>query len=190
MADLQSAWATIATLAWWISEDSDGGAFMNVDDGERAGQTIGMIGCALLTMLETLAIAGKLQANSDFRDLGLVMALFSKWAHGLEDYGFEDEDDLAWRGQVKAYAKKAQIDLTEVGPNEMAPMLTSLGDQKLGGKKTGEKWEWSKKVRNTVLATSSQHTDMPTVEELWPPWGRQAQHHEDVTEGAGFPCFR
>ena len=75
-------WAPIAALSHWINS-GDVASFMGMDDGYRACKLIGLIGCAVMTMLKSIDVAGELKADSSVRDLGLVLSLYLKYARGL-----------------------------------------------------------------------------------------------------------
>ncbi|KAK3672958.1 hypothetical protein LTR78_007068 [Recurvomyces mirabilis] len=108
---LLDLWASIAALGHWVNMNTE---FMMMDDGDRAFNLIGLIGCAFIDTLITVDKAGQLSADSIVKDLGLVMSLYLNFGRGQEDYDIE-EGDLQWRSAIVAFAKKAGIDLTVVG---------------------------------------------------------------------------
>ncbi|KAK4553521.1 hypothetical protein LTR86_009317 [Recurvomyces mirabilis] len=108
---LLDLWSPIAALGHWVNMNAE---FMMMDDGDRAFNLIGLIGCAFIDALITVDKAGQLLADSIVKDLGLVMSLYLNFGRGQEDYDIE-EGDLQWRSAIVAFAKKAGIDLTVVG---------------------------------------------------------------------------
>ena len=143
-------WAVMSMLGHWVKQTATMGEILmtiiGVDDGARASQLMGLFGCAFLTVLDVVDRAGKLNKESEFRDLGLVMSIYLDWASGLEDYGIDD-DDLSWRKNVVAYAKKANIDLATVGCHGTAKNLEKY--KKVHALKAASKadiWGWKKAV--------------------------------------------
>jgi hypothetical protein len=122
------------------------------DDGEKASKTLGLIGCAFLTMLDELDRAGHLKPDSQFRDLSLVMCLTHKWADTQD--ALEDED-LAWAGTVVAYAGKSGIDLESTplrGAKELIESVDENADEDLG-KAKADRWARRKQVFHASLLT-------------------------------------
>lgn len=118
---------------------------MAVDDGARVYHLVKLIGYAVLTGLHAVDKAGKLTKNSEIRGLGLVMTLYLRWSHGLDENA-DDEEDLTWRENVVAYAKKAGIDLKTVGC-AMDRELEDIGDaEPLENSKKADRWDWKKVV--------------------------------------------
>ena len=81
-----------------------------------------------MSTLDAVQRVGELHKESKFKDLGLVMALFAEYSLSTPDYGlettweetfddgeFEDERQRDWHETIVAYAKKADIDLKNVG---------------------------------------------------------------------------
>lgn len=116
-----------------------------IDDGELFIETVGMIGLSFLTMLNELDQAKLLKSDSRIKDLGLVMACYLNWS---EVWGEYNDDDLAdWPRKVVAYAKKAGINLENVGVYGVKDILTTIGDvEPLNGNAKADKWGWKKKV--------------------------------------------
>ena len=127
-----------------------------MDDGERAGQLIGLIGCAFVTMLEIVLKAKELKADSRFRDLGLVISLFLNWADGQEDYGTPDEE-MEWRALLVLYVNNAGIDIEATGCNGIGKVFKRLEDEnedaELPSTSKADPYEWAKKVILTLLLT-------------------------------------
>jgi hypothetical protein len=122
------------------------------DDGEKASKTLGLIGCAFLTMLDELDRAGHLKPDSQFRDLSPVMCLTHKWADTQD--ALEDED-LAWAGTVVAYAGKSGIDLESTplrGAKELIESVDENADEDLG-KAKADRWARRKQVFHASLLT-------------------------------------
>jgi hypothetical protein len=122
------------------------------DDGEKASETLSLIGCAFLTMLNELDRAGHLKPDSQFRDLSLVMCLALKWADSRD--ALEDED-LVWTGTVVAYAKKGGIDLESTplrGAKELIECVDENADEDLSNAKA-DRWAWRKQVFHASLLT-------------------------------------
>ncbi|KAK5128308.1 hypothetical protein LTR85_002975 [Meristemomyces frigidus] len=153
-ATLYDMWAPLATLGHYVSTN-DVSTFQMMDDGERTCQLIGLIGCAFVTMLDTLDNEGELKASSQYRDLGLVISLFLKWSSGQEAYGIDDEQ-LEWRPLLIAYAKKAGIDLKAVGCDDIGEILEENVDDSEAKIPTskGERYKWAKKLKEY----KAQHT--------------------------------
>ena len=82
-----------------------------LEDGDRMIETLGLIGCAVLTMLNRLDLAGKLKPDSDFKDISLVMSLFLEFAHDLSD-NMDALDDVPWNQHLVSYAKRNKIKLS------------------------------------------------------------------------------
>ncbi len=105
------------------------------EDGEHVCDCYGLIGCAFLTALNALDIAGELKPESKFQDLALVISYFLAWSEDMDTYGVEEDKDgdkegkwyedvdpdeaeksidksggFDWRKQVVAYAKKSGVD--------------------------------------------------------------------------------
>jgi hypothetical protein len=140
------------------------------EDGERVCECYGLIGCAILTALNALDLAGELKADSKFQDLALVISFFLAWSDGLESYGVEEDgngdadgewyealgknelegtEEFDWRKQVVSYAKKAGVDPAK-GVSSTAEMFenyTKDADTKVP--KQG-RWRWAPRVSDIV----------------------------------------
>lgn len=113
-ASVRHMWATLAALGHW-SQFHNSDVLMraiHIDDGPRANQLAGLMGCAFLTCLDFVERMVWLKADSEILDLGLVMSIWLDWSRGLPDYGVEE---TGWRKDVVAYAKKGGIDLKQAG---------------------------------------------------------------------------
>ena len=80
------------------------------------------------------------------------MSIYLEFAHGLEDYGIDDEK-LQWRPQVVAYAKKGGLDPKAKGCSAVSKSLQVYSKAKLGGAKKADKWDWSKSVSLPALSS-------------------------------------
>jgi hypothetical protein len=123
------------------------------DDGERASETLGLIGCAFLTMLNELDRTGHLKPDSQFRDLSLVMCLAIKWGNSMQDWCMDESDHLGWRGTIVAYAKKGGIDLAAAPLSDAQELIDSVdyrAEDDLGKAKV-DRWGWRKKVFHAPL---------------------------------------
>jgi hypothetical protein len=69
--------------------------------------------------------AGELKSDSDVKDLGLIISLYFKFGNGMEAYGI-DEDDLAWRPLLLAFAQKAGIDLVATGCRDIEEIIEEV----------------------------------------------------------------
>lgn len=138
----------------WINTD-DAGSFQMMDDGERTCKLIGLIGSAIMTMLDTLDRENELKANGTIKDLGLVISLYLKFVDDQEDYGIEEEE-LEWRPLLITYAEKAGIDLAAVGCSSTAQ---SLEDVEAGSpdelKGVDKRFNWTKTVSDPTSTTES-----------------------------------
>lgn len=114
------------------------------DDGERESGTWGLSGCAILTMLNELDRANLLKPDSKFQDLGLVMCMALKWSDGEEDP--HGEENVEWRNNVVAYAKKGGIDLGATPLNDAPELVDGVDDAEALGKAKADRWDWKKRV--------------------------------------------
>jgi hypothetical protein len=107
---LQEMWCTISALVHWIMlKENDFFHFSHIDDGERVEEAWYLIGTAFLAMLNLLDRAGQLKADSDFKDLALVMALTLSFTVYWTDI------EVGWHIQVIKYAQDNDIDLANSG---------------------------------------------------------------------------
>lgn len=88
-----------------------------------------------------------LRADSDIKDLGLVITFYLYWLDTLKDQEFE----LPYRKEVIAYAKKAGIDLKEAGCYGTDEKVRALENESgkikpLSGQSKVDRWEWKRKV--------------------------------------------
>jgi hypothetical protein len=73
---------------------------------------IGLLGCALLTVLSAIDRAGELKPSSRFLDLALVIGYYLELSHDLPAYGIEDPC-VCWRREAVLLFKKARLDPTK-----------------------------------------------------------------------------
>ncbi|KAK8050732.1 hypothetical protein PG994_012462 [Apiospora phragmitis] len=139
-------WAVTAAMAHWLMVVQLG-PWMGCDDAERISETWGAIGTMFLTALNELDRAGLLKADSPIKDLPLVMAIYLKWSADLD----EMEDELSWRPNVIAYAKKAGIDLATSGLFGAGELVSALEEEEesgeiapLSGQAKADRWGWKK----------------------------------------------
>jgi hypothetical protein len=103
---LQELWCTISALVHWISlKGNEFFPFNHVDDSDRVEGAWDLIGRAFLAMLNLLDRAGQLKADSDFKDLALVMALTLSFTVHCRDL------EVGWAVQVIKYAQDNGLDL-------------------------------------------------------------------------------
>lgn len=116
-----------------------------MDDGDLFNDTVGMIELMFVTMLNELDLANLLKHNSRIKDLGLVMACYIQWS----DAG---ESGSEFPQQIIAYAKKAGIDLGNVGLYGMKEKLEEYEKvEPLSGNAKADRWAWKKKVSITEV---------------------------------------
>ena len=127
-----------------------------MDDGDLFIETMGLIGLSFVAMLNELDRADLLKADSRIRDLGLVMASYIRWSDSWKEFApGEDEDEMDWPEGVVAYAKKAGIDLENVGVYGVKDRLTEIGTvEPLEGDAKADRWGWKKKVSFTPTHSS------------------------------------
>lgn len=142
-------------------------ASIGIDDGDRCCDIYGIIGCAILSALNAIDIAGELKPDSRFRNLALIISLFLIFSVGMEDYGIEedvgvdrdgkwfeevpkseaeDADDWDWRKRVVAYAKKANID-PENGAFGTAKYMEKFDAEADTKTPKQGRWRWNARVR-------------------------------------------
>ena len=78
-------------------------------DGDKTCELIGLLGCALLTVLSAVDRAGELKPESWFLDLALVIGNFLELSHELPDYGIEGAC-VCWRKEAVSLFKDAKLD--------------------------------------------------------------------------------
>lgn len=114
----------------------------------KLSTTVGLIGRALVSVLNEFDHVKLLKADSEIKDLGLIMTYYLYWVDTLKGRGLE----LPFRKEVVAYAKKAGIDLKDAGlfgtEERVKELEKEVGKVKpLSGKAQPDRWDWKKKVR-------------------------------------------
>lgn len=142
-------WAPLATLGHFVVSDM-GGSFQYIDDGARTCELINLIGCAFITMLDVLDKDNQLKKDGEINDLGLIVSLYLKFAHGQEDYG-TGEEDVEWRSYLVPYAKKAGYDqngLQTAGCDGTGPRWSESDDEvsEADLNKAAKHFDWTKTV--------------------------------------------
>lgn len=124
-----------------------------MDDGELFTTTNEMIDLMFVTVLNELDQANLLKSDSRIKDLGLVMACFLQWSDIQEEFGATgDEGGVDLPKEIIAYAKKAGIDLKNVGLHGIKEKLEQHGYdavEPLSGNAKADRWAWKKKVSIT-----------------------------------------
>jgi hypothetical protein len=149
------------------------------EDGEHVCECYGMIGCAILSALNAVDIAGELKADSKFKDLALVISYFLAWSEDLESYGVEEDEGqdkegewyedvdpeeaekttgknggFDWRKQLVSYAKKARVDPAK-GVYGTAKLLKKYDmDEDLKTPWQG-RWRWDARVSVNLLPSKA-----------------------------------
>ncbi|KAI0887999.1 uncharacterized protein GGS22DRAFT_154775 [Annulohypoxylon maeteangense] len=148
---IREMWAIVAAIMQFLTEiplDS----WIRVNDKKKLEATIGLIGRALLTTLNELDRAKILKADSDIKDLGLVITFYLYWAdehQRLREQGIE----LPFRKEVIAYAKKAGVDLKIAGCYGTDAKVQALEKERgkpikpLSGSPKSDRWDWKKKFK-------------------------------------------
>lgn len=126
-------------------------------DRQKLGTTLGLIGRALVSVLNEFDQAKLLKADSDIKDLGLVITFYLYWGGDLKERGLE----LPFRKEAIAYAKKAGIDLKEAGCHGTDERVKELEKENggkiksLSGKAQADRWDWKKKVSPALQSISN-----------------------------------
>ncbi|RAL07347.1 uncharacterized protein BO97DRAFT_378712 [Aspergillus homomorphus CBS 101889] len=109
---------------------------IGIDDGELFRETSIMLELMLLTALAELEKQGQLGANSDVRNLGMVMGLFAKEAQALRSDGYIDDEpsttNKTYSGEhfvpyLLAYANKHNIPIH--GPSEIDEIIAEAEEE-------------------------------------------------------------
>lgn len=126
---------------------------MNVDDRyNRVGELTGLIGCAFLSTLNALERIDQLKPDSEFLDLGLVMALYLKFSMAASRSSIcleykNNDTSVNWQQSILEYAAKFDIDLAEQDVPEIAELIASCESSgQSSGKATATRWNWLKTV--------------------------------------------
>jgi hypothetical protein len=138
---VHAMWSIVAMMGHWLLHGNISGVWSSVDDGERTAHLRDLIGCALLTALNFIDGIEQLKPASKFSDLALVMSLYLYWAIG------QDEEELDWRQNVVAYAKKGNLDLDTISCGKIKEELQRHSDvNPIKGSTDAGRWHWPKKV--------------------------------------------
>ncbi|KAI2468353.1 hypothetical protein F4781DRAFT_432475 [Annulohypoxylon bovei var. microspora] len=150
---IRQMWAIVAAIMQFLTEIPVDAWFSTMlGDRKKLDATISLIGRALLTSLNELDRAKMLKADSDIKDLGLVITFYIYWTYdhrGLQNYGI----DLPFRKEAIAYAKKAGVDLKEAGcfdtDGKVKALEKELGKpiKPLSGSPKSDRWDWKKKFK-------------------------------------------
>ncbi|CAJ2505323.1 Uu.00g127170.m01.CDS01 [Anthostomella pinea] len=132
--NLKQMWATTAAMIHWLL-DAEIGPWLMTDDGERVSATVGFVGRALATVLNELDLAQKMTADSEIKDLGLVMSCYLQWVSVVQDQGF-DEKELEWRKET------AGCHGTDKNLSSLEEEYCIIGP--LSGKAKADRWSWKK----------------------------------------------
>ncbi|KAH6653074.1 hypothetical protein BKA67DRAFT_568491 [Truncatella angustata] len=143
---LKKTWALSAALIHWIVAEQLG-PWLGAEDGERVQATCNLIGRSILATLNELDLAGLLKADSSIKDLSLIISLYIYWSDDLGDMGIEESEDLKWRVELLAYAKKAKLDLEAAGVYGIGEKIESLEEEydeiaPLAGAAKADRWGW------------------------------------------------
>ncbi|KAI1258102.1 hypothetical protein MGN70_001148 [Eutypa lata] len=145
---LNEMWCIASSFVHWLLQDELGPWFM-MDDGELFTATNEMIDLMFVTVLNELDQANLLKSDSRIKDLGLVMACFLQWSDIQEEFGATgDEGGVDLPKEIIAYAKKAGIDLKNVGLHGIKEKLEQHGYdavEPLSGNAKADRWAWKKK---------------------------------------------
>lgn len=134
-------WSNIACLGHFLNHTL-ADQWPLADDGERVEKLCGIIGCAILSALNVLDQEGQVKSDSEFKDLGLVMALYIRQG---EVSG--PDMDHSYEETIVQYAKKAGINLKESGIKGLEDRLKDFENSgALEGEAKANRWDWTKKV--------------------------------------------
>ncbi|KAI0003598.1 hypothetical protein F4779DRAFT_92148 [Xylariaceae sp. FL0662B] len=156
---LKKMWATMAALVHWLLND-ELGAWEMIDDGARFRSTTELIERAFLTLLDELDQAQMLKADSDIKDLGLVIAYYLQWMEGLFGLGCEQD----FRKELVAYAEKAGIDLRNAGCHDTEAQVNELyvdfgSIEPISGDARPDRWNFKKDFKKFAKNWQIEITD-------------------------------
>ncbi|KAI1380358.1 hypothetical protein F4677DRAFT_406562 [Hypoxylon crocopeplum] len=146
--NLKKMWAIVAAIMQWLLEIPLNSWIM-LNDKRKLETTVGLIGRALVAALNELDMGKMLKADSDIKDLGLVITFYLYWIDSLRELNIE----LPFRKEVVAYARKAGIDLKDAGcfgtDEKIAALEKELGKgiRPFHGTPRPDRWEWRKKFK-------------------------------------------
>ncbi|KAI2628795.1 hypothetical protein GGR54DRAFT_636509 [Hypoxylon sp. NC1633] len=145
--NVKKTWATVAAMMQWFTEIPLNSWIM-MNEKKKLEISVNLVGRALVSVLNELDRTKMLKADSDIKDLGLVISFFLYWLATLEEVGIE----LSYRKEVVAYARKAGLDLKEVGCYGTDERIKAL-EREFGrikpfsGSAKPDRWEWKKKFK-------------------------------------------
>ncbi|KAK6430393.1 hypothetical protein LTR95_013449 [Oleoguttula sp. CCFEE 5521] len=125
--DVKHMRGTMAGLVHWMMLRQDD--WIHDDDGDGTAERYVTVGYAFLALLNEVDRLGQLKADSEFRDLGLVMALYVLWAQREADVMSGMHDDPYWYHKIVGYARQAAIDLTAAPFREAKTLLDDMDDE-------------------------------------------------------------
>lgn len=127
-----------------------------MDDGDRMCAVARLVGISFLTTLNELDKAGLLKADSEVKDLGLVISLYLYWGEQIDEFDGGDEEDgdsgdVDWKREAVAYAKRAGVDLVAAGCYGTDERIQSREEEggeisPLEGAAKPDRWGWKKNV--------------------------------------------
>lgn len=106
---LEDMWVIISAVGLWFNTNDHFERLTMSEDGESVSQLLGVMGCAVVTVLAAIERAGELKPDSRFLDLALVIGYYVDFCYDLPAYGFEGEA-VTWRKHAVEYFKKANLD--------------------------------------------------------------------------------
>jgi hypothetical protein len=106
---IEMMWAVISAVGLWMNEEDRIDALIGNEDGDTTCELFGLLGCALLTVLAAIEVAGELKPNSRYLDLALGIAYYLELSHDLPAFGIDGEY-VAWRKEAVNYFKKGKLD--------------------------------------------------------------------------------
>ncbi|KAL9092540.1 MAG: hypothetical protein Q9165_004344 [Trypethelium subeluteriae] len=131
---------------WAIIESLD------IDDSQGMFETLNLIGCAVLSMLNRLDLAGKLKPDSEFKDIALVISVFLIFVENFEGNLPDFEVDEFWHRHLALYAKRNDIALTGVAGigKKARKLVEEIGEDTpfITGKPKLDQWKWKNNFKN------------------------------------------
>ncbi|KXT05702.1 hypothetical protein AC578_5590 [Pseudocercospora eumusae] len=162
--NFQKMWLAISGLAHFLNDETHGDVWMRISSPwlkdrmlpicSRITSLCEIIGCALLTALNRIEMLDELGPVSQFRDLGLVMALFMTFSQRAPSTIIHREG-VNWQHTLKAYALKACINLANQGVANVKRVVDSIKVEPLEGKATATRWNW----RDNIASYRGDHAD-------------------------------
>jgi len=114
------------------------------EDSECINATLDLVGCAFLSMLNTLDRQALLEPDSEIKDLGLVMGMFMEVATFIEGCG----PGQTWPEHIVVYAKENDIPMTvPIGVEELVDQNDAEAELP---KPAVDRWGWKKAVSTPI----------------------------------------